>query len=64
MKHSGKDLKKYGNLKIIDCTKCKFIHIVPLPSKKKFMKNLQKLVLVGQLLFMQKNNTQIKILNR
>ena len=34
MKHSGKDLKKYGNLKIIDCTKCKFIHIVPLPSKK------------------------------
>jgi len=42
MKHSGKDLKKYGNLKIIDCTKCKFIHIVPLPSKKEISKLYKK----------------------
>ena len=45
MKHSGKDLKKYGNLKIIDCTKCKFIHIVPLPSKKEISKLYKKKIL-------------------
>jgi len=42
MKHSGKVLKKYGKLKIIDCTKCKFIHILPLPSKKEISKLYKK----------------------
>ena len=42
MKHSGKVLKKYGNLKIINCTKCKFIHIIPLPSKKEISKLYKK----------------------
>ena len=42
MKHTGKVLKKYGNLKIKDCTKCKFIHIVPLPSKKEISKLYKK----------------------
>jgi len=42
MKHSGKVLKKYKNLKIIDCTGCKFIHIVPLPSKKEISKLYKK----------------------
>jgi 2-polyprenyl-3-methyl-5-hydroxy-6-metoxy-1,4-benzoquinol methylase len=32
--HHGKVLKKCGNLKIIDCVKCKFIHIHPIPSEK------------------------------
>ena len=42
MKHSGKVLKKYGNLKVIDCTECKFIHIIPLPSKKEISKLYKK----------------------
>ena len=42
MKHTGKVLKKYGNLKIKDCTKCKFIHIVPLPSKNEISKLYKK----------------------
>ena len=42
MKHGGKVLKKYGNLKVIDCTECKFIHIIPLPSKKEISKLYKK----------------------
>ena len=34
MKHSGKFLKKIGQSKIIDCKYCKFIHVLPLPSKE------------------------------
>ena len=34
MKHSGKFLKKIGQSKIIDCKHCKFIHVLPLPSKE------------------------------
>ena len=34
MKHSGKFLKKVGQSKIIDCKYCKFIHVLPLPSKE------------------------------
>tara|TARA_Y100000748_G_C15473842_1_gene479900 strand:+ start:684 stop:1613 length:930 start_codon:yes stop_codon:yes gene_type:complete len=33
MKHNGKILKKIGKSKIIDCKYCKFIHVLPLPSK-------------------------------
>ena len=42
MKHSGKVLKKHGNLKIIDCVKCEFIHIVPPPSKQEISKLYKK----------------------
>ena len=34
MKHSGKDLKKYGKYSVIDCRNCKFIHVIPIPSNQ------------------------------
>jgi len=42
MKHTGKILKKTGKSKIIDCKSCKFIHVVPLPTKIELSQHYQK----------------------
>ncbi len=42
MKHTGKILKKIGQSKIIDCKSCKFIHVVPLPTKIELSQHYQK----------------------
>ena len=42
MKHSGKILKKIGKSKVIDCKSCKFIHVIPLPTKMESSKHYKK----------------------
>ena len=38
MKHGGKVLKKIERFRIIDCDKCQFIHVMPLPSELELSK--------------------------
>ena len=38
MKHGGKVLKKIEKFRIIDCDKCQFIHVMPLPSELELSK--------------------------
>jgi len=38
MKHSGKVLKKIERFRIINCDKCQFIHVMPLPSELELSK--------------------------
>ena len=42
MKHNGKILKKIGQSKIIDCKSCKFIHVIPLPTKIELSQHYKK----------------------
>ena len=37
-KHLGKILDKVGKYRVIDCTRCKFRHVVPIPTKEKLNK--------------------------
>ena len=32
VRHNGKTIKKFGKYRVISCSNCKFIHIVPIPS--------------------------------
>ena len=40
--HQGKIVLNKGKFELIDCTKCKFIHIVPLPTEAELLKFYQK----------------------
>tara|TARA_B100001146_G_scaffold170320_1_gene151135 strand:+ start:255 stop:1184 length:930 start_codon:yes stop_codon:yes gene_type:complete len=42
MKHGGKVLKKIERFRIIDCDKCQFIHVMPLPSELELSKLYKK----------------------
>jgi hypothetical protein len=34
IKHNGKTIKKFGKYSVIDCRRCKFIHVIPVPSNQ------------------------------
>ena len=34
VKHNGKTIKKFGKYSVIDCRRCKFIHVIPVPSNQ------------------------------
>ena len=40
--HKGKIILNKGKFELIDCTKCKFIHIMPLPTEAELLKFYQK----------------------
>ena len=34
VKHNGKTIKKFGKYSVIDCRRCKFIHVIPVPTNQ------------------------------